>query len=125
MKNLNYSATILIFLFFMQSIFAIANEKDNKNNLLPINEFNTKVAFKTEEANNYQIIATKANYSVIRCKKDTIKDLRSYDEIVGEEYCYFVCLENQILTIVNQSNKEMIANSFIINKDISHGKSVS
>jgi len=62
-----------------------------------------------------QVIAAKGEYSVVRCERAKLKELQSYDKAVGVEYCYFVVIGNQILTVVNQTNKAMIAKNFAYN----------
>lgn len=117
MKNLRYSLTVILFVFLMQNITAKANNIDSPSCLLPVNDIHTKVEFKSETATIPKIIAAKGDYSVIRCERNALKNINSFDEPVGQEYCYFVCLGNQILTVVNQSNKEMIAQSFAYHKN--------
>jgi hypothetical protein len=118
MKNIKYSVTVILFAFLMQNISAKANRIDNKSCLLPVNEIHTKVEFKSENVITPEIIAAKGDYSVIRCERNAFKNINSYDEPVGQQYCYFVCLGNQILSVVNQSYKEMIAQSFAYHKII-------
>jgi hypothetical protein len=107
------TSAILIAMILLQGFQIAAANSYSKILIAPKFDDANKVELKNEiPPSATETIAAKGDYSVVRCERTVINHIQSYDEPVGIEYCYFVCLNNQILTVVNQTNKEMIAKSF-------------
>ena len=113
MKKIFLTSAILISMILLQGFQITAANSSSIILIAPKFDDANKIEFKKEiPPSATETIAAKGDYSVIRCERSAINHIQSYDEPVGIEYCYFVCLNNQILTVVNQTNKKMIAKSF-------------
>jgi hypothetical protein len=113
MKKIFLISVTLIAMILLQGFQIAAANSYSVTLIAPKFDDANKIEFKKEiPPSATETIAAKGDYSVVRCERSAINLIQSYDEPVGIEYCYFVCLNNQILTVVNQTNKEMIAKSF-------------